>query len=271
MYIGVGNIVGKPISASTGSDSVAFFNRVTAAGGSLTLTERNAITQLIADMKSAGIWNKVFAAYPMVGGSQASCMQNLKSSAFTGIPNNTITYASTGISDSSRNAWVDTQFNPSFFVNVNSGHLGFYSRTNILNDTYTDIGVYDDFVPTGVSFVNTSGLFGGAIGIQSVAGVYNVSVANSFGFLMANRVISSEIQAWKNGLKTVTSTNSSSLPNGNIYILSQNQNLSGTFTPTNKSPRECAFATMGDGLTDAEAIAYYTAIQTFQTALSRQV
>ena len=37
------------------------------------------------------------------------------------------------------------------------------------------------------------------------------------------------------------------------------------------SAKECAFASIGDGLTDTEAANFYTAVQTFQTTLSRNV
>jgi hypothetical protein len=37
------------------------------------------------------------------------------------------------------------------------------------------------------------------------------------------------------------------------------------------SNRQCAFVTIGTGLTDAEALNLYNTIQTFQTTLGRQV
>jgi hypothetical protein len=37
------------------------------------------------------------------------------------------------------------------------------------------------------------------------------------------------------------------------------------------SNRECAFSSIGDGLTDTQASNFYTAVQAFQTTLSRQV
>ena len=37
------------------------------------------------------------------------------------------------------------------------------------------------------------------------------------------------------------------------------------------SSKECAFASIGDGLTDTQASNFYTAVQAFQTTLSRQV
>jgi len=37
------------------------------------------------------------------------------------------------------------------------------------------------------------------------------------------------------------------------------------------SAKETAFSSIGDGLTDTQAANYYTAVQAFQTSLSRQV
>jgi hypothetical protein len=42
-------------------------------------------------------------------------------------------------------------------------------------------------------------------------------------------------------------------------------------TPVLYSTKQCAFATIGSGLTDGEAAALYTSIQAFQTTLARQV
>ena len=35
--------------------------------------------------------------------------------------------------------------------------------------------------------------------------------------------------------------------------------------------KQCAFASIGDGLTDADAVNFYNAVQTYQTTLNRQV
>ena len=56
-----------------------------------------------------------------------------------------------------------------------------------------------------------------------------------------------------------------------IILGALNNNGIGTPIPTAYSPREQAFASIGDGLTDAEATAFYNAVQAFQTSLGRQV
>jgi hypothetical protein len=45
----------------------------------------------------------------------------------------------------------------------------------------------------------------------------------------------------------------------------------GALTPDLFSTKESAFASIGDGLTDAEAANFYTAVQAYQTTLGRAV
>jgi hypothetical protein len=77
---------------------------------------------------------------------------------------------------------------------------------------------------------------------------------------------------FKNNAQLGTTNTNTSSPNvtsisSKIYISAANNNG----TATNFSNRELAFASIGDGLTDAEALAFYNAVQTFNTTLGRQV
>ena len=42
-------------------------------------------------------------------------------------------------------------------------------------------------------------------------------------------------------------------------------------TPSGYTTKQCAFASIGSGLTDTEAANFYTAVQAFQTTLGRNV
>ena len=58
-----------------------------------------------------------------------------------------------------------------------------------------------------------------------------------------------------------------SLPLFNFYLGARNNNG----TPQFYSSHQLAFAFLGDGLTDTDSANLYTAVQAFQTTLSRQV
>jgi hypothetical protein len=57
------------------------------------------------------------------------------------------------------------------------------------------------------------------------------------------------------------------MPTNNLYLGAWNENG----TAAKFSDRQCAFASIGDGLTDTQASDFYTAVQAFQTTLSRNV
>ena len=258
--------------ASFDADAVAFFTRVTTAGGSLSNTEKVAVNQLVLDMKSAGIWSAMKAVYPMVGASAAACAQNLKSSSFTGTFTSGWTFASTGVTGNGTSAYMDTNFSPFVSSTANSFHLSLYSRTN------TNVNAYDFAVNN-----NSANAYNPEYSIRmqradlkmsTVMGDYNnqfiaETVANSLGFGIGTRTASNAMKLYKNGtaLNSQTATSSTTYPNYNVYLGATNFGGSGS----GYSSRQYAFASIGDGLTDTQASNFYTAVQAFQTTLSRQV
>jgi curli biogenesis system outer membrane secretion channel CsgG len=61
------------------------------------------------------------------------------------------------------------------------------------------------------------------------------------------------------------------LPIYPIYLAAFNNRTNSPTYAQYFSNTECAFASIGDGLTDAEVTTFYNAVQTFQTTLGRQV
>ena len=95
------------------------------------------------------------------------------------------------------------------------------------------------------------------------------SIASATGFYIGTRTTSTSHKLYKNNstLGTNTTTNSNLLPNGNVFICAVN--LTSFYNIY--STKQCAFASIGDGLTDTEAANFYTCVNTYQTALSRNV
>jgi hypothetical protein len=245
-------------------DALAFFARVTAAGGSLTATEKSAVNTLVVSMKANSIWTPMKAIYPMVGASAAACAQNLKSSSFTGTFSSGWTFASTGVTGNGTSAYMNTNLNPSTNLTLNSSHLSFYSRTNS-NGTEVEMG--SETAPNGsVLEIRTVGVT--YYKVNSGATYITYTDSDSRGFYLANRTASNVINGWKNSTKVATgTTSSSSLSSANIFLGS----LSQSGTPIYFTTKQCALASIGDGLNDTQASDFYTAVQAFQTTLSRQV
>ena len=251
------------------ADWLAYYNRVIAAGGSLTTTEQNATKTLVADLKSAGIWSSMKAVYPMVGASAAACAQNLKSSSFTGTFTSGWTFASTGVTPNG----ISTGFNTNYLVDSSNGfsmannHISHYSRTQATG-VYVDMGC-GATVPTS-NFNNLFQELVGDVGGTMGSITFGVAVANTIGFVLKGATSSTNAKMYKNGslIQTITTAqaNGNNI-NVNMYVGCQFY----LGVPNEVSVRECAFASIGDGLTDTQASNFYTAVQAFQTTLSRQV
>ena len=235
-------------------------------------TQVSAVNTLVTQLKTAGVWTKMKALYPFVGGSAASHKWNLKDprdldAAYRLVFNGGSTHNSTGYVPN-LNSYADTKLNPSAVLSIDSAHFSYYSRTNTLVDNY-DMGVATTNTGTNLLF-NAALRWGDGLTYYSMCfnpvEISKIQTSTNKNFIFNKLTTSSSL--FENTTKTTTSvTNRSGLPNANFFIAARN--LNGTVQQS--SQRNCAFASIGDGLTDAEATALYTAVQAFQTTLGRQV
>lgn len=250
-------------------DAQAFFNRVDIAGGSLSTTEKNAVNQLVLDFKANGIWTSMKFIYPMVGGSAAACAQNLKSSSFTGTFTSGWTFASTGITGNGTSAYMNTGLNQSVQFSQTNGEIGIYSRSDILGLT-CDIGCYGsgafgDYCLIPKTNVGGAKMYGRAA-TQDINSGYNPST--SLGLFSIQTDGTNTQKFYRNGLLRATlSIVTRALSNLNTYIGA----ASTPTTPIFYSARQIAFAYASNTLTSTNQADLYTAVQAFQTTLSRQV
>jgi hypothetical protein len=256
-------------------DALAFFARVTAAGGSLSATEKSAVNTLVVQMKADGTWTPMKAIYPMVGASAAACAQNLKSSSFTGTFSSGWTFASTGVTPNGTSAYMDTNFLPSTSFTNNNTHISVYSRTNASVSSACLIGTGKN--SNAIPLIT---LYSRDVADQYMMDAYSysgnriitISTLSSAAFFINSRISSTVFKSFRNGTQlgaTNTATNSNDITTCDkaMYIGALNFNGSAA----QFSNYEQAFASIGDGLTDTQASNFYTAVQAFQTTLSRQV
>ena len=228
-------------------------------------TQQSAINTLVVSLKADGIWTKMKAIYPIVGGSASSHAVNLKTPGTFNLSfTNAWTHSSTGMTPNGANAYADTAFNVNAYRNDN--HISYYSRTNI--DEVTN--------EMGAANVSSSESFSIGTRISNISYFANhltslqISFANtdSRGLFLNSRTANNLYKAYKNGsLQSNSTVFTGANINFNMYLGARNV----ANTPTFYTTKQCAFASIGDGLTDAEAANLYTAVQAFQTTLSRQV
>jgi hypothetical protein len=257
--------------ASFDADAAAFFARVTAAGGSLSLTEKQAVNQLVLDLKANSLWTPMKAIYPMVGASAAACAQNLKSSSFTGTFTSGWTFASTGVTPNGTSAYFNTTFNSNSNQTVNNFSMSAYVRSSNTTAGMCDMGNANapTFLP--LTQLESNGTFRSQFcwDFTVGGGRANITTTDSRGMWGVSRSGASSWQSFERNTSVAqtTTTSQTVLPNSNIYIGASNQSgTTGSF-----SNREIAFGHLGNSLTNTEFNNFYTAVQAFQTTLSRNV
>jgi hypothetical protein len=228
----------------------------------------SAICTLVTSLKSQGIWSKLDAIYPFVGGTATTHMYNLKNPANTNAAFRLSfvggwTHSANGALPNATNAYADTYYNNTN-INQNSHHMSYYSRTNS-NATEVEMGTFS-VVNGSLIEIRTSGI--SYYRINNNTSFISHSDANSLGHYIANRTASNSINAFKNGNQVASGSIASVTPVSlNIFIGAFN---SGG-TPQFYTSKQCAFSTIGSGLTNTDASNLYSTIQTFQTTLGRQV
>ena len=271
MILASHGIIGSSIG-QVDADALAFFSRVTAAGGTLSTTEQDAIFTLVADLKADGIWTAMKAIYPMVGASAAACAQNLKSSSFTGTFTSGWTFASTGVTPNGSSAYMDSGLIPLNDLSLSSGHLSFYSRTNEGVASNCEMGAFDSSAGFPIVMLAIKSSAGGGDRYElrhfCLNGTFGpASPSDTRGFGCNTKTLSGQVKAFWNNSLIGSATVTDALTNQPIYISARNSNGTGTIF----SSKECAFASIGDGLTDDESGYLYNAVNDFQVALNRDV
>ena len=248
-------------------DAQAFFT----ASGLTGATNLTAINQLVLDLKGFGIWTKMKAIYPMIGGTAALHKWNLKDprdldAAFRLVFAGGWTHSSTGALPNGTNGYANTYLDTANNLALNSGHLSYYSRTNNTTsaldmgslksspDSYSDLVLY--YTGLVYSRFNNSAIYD------------NLSSTSTLGFFTGSRTASNIIRTFRNGTQIIAGTATSNATSAiDFYLGSTNNNGTAQFF----SNRQCSFASIGDGLTNTDAANFYTAVQAYQTTLSRNV
>jgi hypothetical protein len=259
----LGRQVGVPIVSD--ADAQAFLNSAEITD----LTQANAINTLVTDLKTQGLWTKMKAIYPFVGGTASTHKWNLKDprdldAAYRLVFNGGWTHSSNGATPNGTNGYADTKLVPSSVLTTSSAHFSKYNRTNDLVNFKLD-GSYT--ISNSTLFQHNYTSANGCIGQATSTATYTAT--NTQGLFTATRIATNAFKVFKNTSNIASNTTSiTAMPNSSVYIGARNED---GVSPGFYNSYQAAFASIGDGLNDTEAAALYTAVQTYQTTLSRQV
>lgn len=267
MILSTHGIIGSSVTVASGdADALAFFT----AAGITDTTQKSAVNTLVTDLKAANIWTKIKALYPFVGGTAAQHRFNLKSPGTTNTDFYLTfiggwTHSSTGALPNGTTGYADTFLTPSTSLSLNSTHISYYSRTNSSGINFAIGSGYNTFasdLQIAPRWVDNNTYYR----VNSTSGSGENTGADSRGLFIANRISNSETRNYRNSTRYVLSLASNSLNTNSLYISSTNVSN----TPTTYNDREVSLSSIGDGLSDTEALNFYNAVQAFQITLGRQ-
>lgn len=245
------------------ADAQAFFT----AAGITDVTQKNAINTLVTDLKTASLWTKFYAIYPLVGGTATTCKYNLKDPrdldvafrlTFVGSP----TFNSTGVDWNGTTQYANTNLTPSTTLLTNDQSMLVYIREN------TGTAGYDLGATTGSDETALISRYSTDLSYFTIntSGFATVASTNAIGFWGVSRVSSSFVYGYKNGSQ-VASNGLVATSQPTIPITLGGSNRTGGVIGF--SDREIGWGAISTGLTSAENSTLYTIVNTFNTALSR--
>jgi hypothetical protein len=246
------------------------------AAGITDNTQKSAINTLVLDMKGFGIWTKMKAIYPFVGGTATTHKFNLKNpldtdAAFRLVFNGGWTHSANGALPNGVNGYADTFLNANTALLQFSHHHAFYHNTDNSGIVLRSWGGVQ--ASGSVQFRTTIEVSGTSLTFRDLGLTNNetpVTASSLKGFRASSRTANNNMFIVKaDGTSTIstTTTATNALPVLNCYLAAE----ANTLAPGRYSIMQIAFHSIGDGLTTSEGLSLRNAVNTFQTSLSRQV
>lgn len=279
----------RPRSGGVHPEAAAWRSAVIANGGSVSGTTLSAVDRFCKDVDAAGIRDRFSRLNLFCGTGLAACLVPLyRGQSRTGTQHGNTTdtnngpfasgdYVETGASGgltatSNTNKYLATGFIPfnAGITEQNYHNSGYFPATlNTTGDWIGSLsaGANSIFFP-GFSTVGMYVRFGGG----SNSGLENATLAARNGHLIGQRSSGAGV-GYRNG----TNLNATSMTSGSVAFSTNNPPALHVYARNNNgtpsgywSGRACMYS-IGLNFTDAQALAFYNAVQTFQTALGRQL
>jgi hypothetical protein len=235
-------------------------------------TIQTATDTLVTDLKTSGIWTKMKALYPIVGGTATTHKFNLVDprdldAAFRLVFAGGVTHSSNGFAGNGTNGWANTFVNPNTLFPGGFASIGVYNRVSGTNSGFfigtqvgsiNHLGIRPQFV-TNIRHWNR-----GATSTQT-----NHTVLNEMGFSANSRTSNTLLTSIDNTGAFQTNTTATSIAYSGFIIPLLVNNSSGAYS--GYSNGQLSFAYISDALSSAELTTLKSINQTFQTTLGRQV
>lgn len=249
------------------TDAQAYIDAVTCGCNQTKINIHNLVTTL----KDDGIWDKLYALYPIWGNDTTTHKWNMinpldTDAAFRLTFNGGVQNFNRYVLNNNTNSYADTHFNPSTdYTSTSDASMGIYNnRSDISNRCAMGVGEIFFGVDSIAIYPSFSGSYYG-----NVFGATLPLVANtdSDGLFVVTRGSSSSFSFHKRGSSTLDTTSTQGInlvPNGNIWIGAGNTTTGSTGNTYSNALFSWAF--IGEHLTTSEITDLYDAFVAFDEA-----
>ena len=265
--VSTGPLIGAS-PASFESETTAWESAVVTAGGLVSSGRKIVVNDLIAGLKSDGVWTKLDRLWLFAAENSQSALIDLKENdASTAVSSPTFT-TDRGYNGNASSSYIDTTYNPStdgvnYTQDSASGGVWDLTAPSAGNDAYlvgahnggaVSIGIIPCLYYNGVFYVAVNGA---ASTIAALGG-------SAPGFFAVNRSTSTAIQLYRNGsLDNSATDTSAAVPSYNIFVGALNY----INTPASFSSDQAAACFFGGHLTATEHGNLYNRLRTYMTAV----
>lgn len=248
-----------PQQVTYDADAQKFFDST----GITDTTQKSAVNNLLIQLKDSSLWPQFLAIYPMVGGTNATTKWNLKDprnldSAYRLTFNGSPVFSNSGILFPTPSDYANTHLTDSAIGGYNNAAISYYSTTQNRVDGY-DMGCADNVIYYNEFAIYHSSDASNWFGYYA----YGVTPASTVGLFMLSST-TADVKRYENGVAT-DAKGSAPTPGYTNYPV-----LLGTAAGAiSGGQRKCSFATIGKGLSDAQALTFYNIVLKFMKAMSR--
>jgi len=252
---------GNPIPVAYDKDAQAFFT-----SSAITDTvQKTAINDFVIALKKDSLWNKFVAIYPMVGGDSATTSFNLKDhrnsdAAYRITWHGSPDFKTSGVTCLTTADWGDTHLVDTV-VSYNNSSISYYSGTSNQVAGY-DMGCSNSIYPFNILAIYENFSLDIVNTWFNAYGTTQYQPASTVG-LFTNSSTTDKVTRYDNGVAVGIYNAPDSAYTHSVITIGQ------VTDDENIGLRECRLASIGSGLTDAQALAFYNIVKTFETKLNR--
>jgi hypothetical protein len=267
-------------------EAAAWANRVRANGGSVSGLTLNAVSRFCASIAAAGIRDRFYRLNLFCGTGLTACLvplyrgQSLGGTQFGGTTDTNTgpfvsgdyaeTGASGGLDGDGVGKWLETGLTYDAMGVPATGHLSVFKQATTW-DQRELIGANDS---DDLYYLQTRLPFAGVYAINAVVGrstfINLATISTGASHLVASRTSATSLVVYENASQVAVNTTSATPGTCSHQFLVFNRNSNGTAGVVPWPHRLMGYS-IGLGMTATQVSAYNSAMQAFQTALSRNV